>query len=97
MIKLIDIKARRPYRLWLKYSDGSEGEIDLHDLKGKGVFAIWEGEGNFEKVHIGEFGQVVWSEELEMCADALYLKLTGRRPEDLFPNLKDIVASHARA
>jgi hypothetical protein len=29
-------------------------------------------------VYIGEYGQIAWSDELEICSDAAYLELTGK-------------------
>lgn len=41
MVKPIQVKALPNYKLWLKYADGVEGEVDLAHLAGKGVFALW--------------------------------------------------------
>lgn len=35
------VEPRDGYRLWLCYSDGSAGEVDLSHLAGRGVFAAW--------------------------------------------------------
>jgi hypothetical protein len=91
----IAVKALPGYRLWIRYSDGVEGTLDLSDLVGKGVFVAWENEQEFEKAHIGPSGEIFWSEEIEMCPDALYLWITGKRPEDLFPRLRELVQQHA--
>ncbi|MCX7839868.1 MAG: DUF2442 domain-containing protein, partial [Anaerolineae bacterium] len=37
----IEVKPLENYRIWLKYSDGREGIVDLSHLAGKGVFALW--------------------------------------------------------
>jgi len=35
MLNVCDVKVRGAYRLWLRFSDGAEGEIDLdHQLTG---------------------------------------------------------------
>jgi hypothetical protein len=39
-------------------------------------------------VSIGESGEIAWNEEVDLCPDALYMKITGKTPEELFPNLK---------
>ena len=44
----------------------------------------------FESVDIGEHGQVAWGDEIDMCPDALYLRLTGKTPEEVFPNLREM-------
>jgi hypothetical protein len=38
MLRPIDIKPLPDYRIWLKYSHGIEGVVDLSQLAGKGVF-----------------------------------------------------------
>ena len=33
----VEVRALEPYRIWLRYDDGVEGELDLSDMAGKGV------------------------------------------------------------
>ncbi|MFH1568667.1 MAG: DUF2442 domain-containing protein [Gemmatimonadota bacterium] len=82
-----EVRALSRYRLWLRFDDGVEGEVDLSRFVGRGVFARWEDPEAFDAVHIGEDGQIAWDEVIEMCADALYLEITGKKPEELFPGL----------
>jgi hypothetical protein len=84
MFKPIAVKPLSGYRLWLRYADGTEGEVDLSHLAGKGVFRLWDAPGAFEQVHIGEHGQLVWNDNVELCPDALYLQLTGQTAERAF-------------
>lgn len=88
MVRLVEMKARPNYRLWLRYEDGVEGEIDFSGDVGKGVFAYWNDPKNFENVRLGSSGEISWSDQLDICADAIYLKITGKKPEDIFPALK---------
>ena len=90
MYRPVAVKALPDYKLWLRYSDGVEGEVDLSDLAGKGVFKIWDDLEAYERVHIGEHGEIIWNDEIDLCPDALYLKLTGKRPEEVFPNLREM-------
>ena len=87
MIHPIEVKAREGYRIWVRYSDGAEGEIDLSDLVGKGVFAAWNEPGYFEKVHIADYGAVAWSDEIDLCPQSLYMDLTGKSVEEVMPGL----------
>ena len=41
MIRPTEVEARENCRIWLRYSDGSAGEVDLSHLKGCRVFAAW--------------------------------------------------------
>mgnify|MGYP001580369512 CR=1 FL=1 len=91
----IEVKPLEKYQLWVKYSDGIEGVVDLSDLVGKGVFALWIDYQEFQKVHIGSSGEIAWSEEIDICPDAIYLKITGKKPEDLFPKLRELSVQYA--
>lgn len=85
----VEVRALEPYRIWLRYDDGVEGEVDLSDMAGDGVFAAWEDHSFFAGVHLGPAGSIAWSDRIDMCGDALYLEITGLTPEDLFPRLRD--------
>ena len=91
----VQVRLLDRYRLWVKYQDGTEGVADLSDLVGKGVFALWNDYEEFKKVHIGESGEIAWSERIDVCPDAIYLKITGKKPEDLFPRLRDLTVQRA--
>jgi hypothetical protein len=88
MVKLKEIKPLLNYQLWLKYDDGVEGIVDFSKDVGKGVFAYWNDPKNFEKVHIGGLGELSWSDKLDICSDAMYFKITGKKPEEIFIGMK---------
>ena len=66
--------------------DGSDGEVDLSHLAGDGVFKAWNDRACFEAVRITPYDAIAWSEDLELCPDALYMKLTGKALTDIMPN-----------
>ena len=84
MYKPVNVKALKNYKLWLAYSDGTSGEVDLSHLVGKGVFRFWDKYNNFEQVHIGKHGEVAWSDKIDLCSDALYMRIVGKNAEELF-------------
>lgn len=90
MRKPIEVRALQDYKIWLRYDDGVEGEVDLSRYAGKGVFALWNDYEAFEKVHIGEADQIAWSDEIDMCPDSMYMQLTGKKVEEIYPNLKEM-------
>jgi hypothetical protein len=88
VFRVVEVLPRARFRVWLRYSDGVQGEVDLSHLAGRGVFKAWHSPGAFENVHLAEDGSVSWGSGLDLCADSLYLQLTGKSPEDVFQNLK---------
>jgi len=72
------LEARANYKLWLQYSDGTEGEVDLSDMAYTELFADWKVPGLFEQVKLGEYGVVCWTKAASLCADSLYLDLTNQ-------------------
>jgi hypothetical protein len=89
MIKIVAFEVLDNYRVRLRFDDGVEGEAEFSALVGKGVFAAWTDYAFFRQASIGERGRTLtWPGELDFCADALWLQVTGKQPEDLFPNLR---------
>jgi hypothetical protein len=88
MHKITRVQALPGYRLELTFDDGVTGIADLSGLAGRGVFALWNDRRAFEQVQIGSSGDLVWSDQVDLCPDALYLKVTGKQPEEVFPALR---------
>jgi hypothetical protein len=88
MHKIVKVTILKDYKVNLEFADGRQGVADLSHLVGKGVFALWNDYEAFRNVTIGSSGELLWSDRVDLCPDALYLKITGQKPEDLFPNLK---------
>lgn len=89
MRRIAKVKVLSGYRLELAFDDGVCGVVDLSEAVGKGVFAPWRDPLVFEQVRIGSSGELAWDDRIDLCPDALYLKVTGKKPEDLFPALRD--------
>ncbi len=88
MIRVTKVEPRRGNRIWLLYSDGVSGVVDLSGLTGKGVFQAWDQPGAFDCVHVATHGAVAWNDEIELCPDALYMELTGKSPEQVLSGLE---------
>ncbi len=88
MHRPIEVEARSAYRIWIRYQDGSEGEVDLSNLAGRGVFKLWDDDVAFENVRIADDGAIRWSDDVELCPDATYMKLTGENPEEALSRFK---------
>ena len=87
MHKIINVKVLNDYKVELKYDNGRQGIADLSHLVGKGLFSLWNNYDDFRKVKIGSSGELVWNDQVDLCPDSLYLKITNQEPEDLFPGL----------
>ncbi len=88
MKKIISVSVLEDYRVWLRFDDGVEGIADLSELVGRGVFAAWRDYAFFRRAFVADYGSPTWPGELDLCPDALWLQITRKQPEDLFPNLK---------
>jgi hypothetical protein len=88
MTKIIKVKVLQDYRLELTFDDGVGEVVGLSDLVGKGVFSLWRDRYVFEQFRIGSFGELVWGDQIDLCPDSLYLRVTGKKPEDVFPTLR---------
>ena len=88
MRKVTEVKVLEGYRLGLTFDDGTRGAVDLSHLAGKGVFALWLDRDAFEGVRIGPLGELAWGDRIDLCPDALYLQVTGKKVEDVFPGAR---------
>jgi hypothetical protein len=94
MNRVVNVRPLQDYRIWLRFSDGAQGEIDLSDLAGRRVFSAWADRELFKAVRPEAGGGIEWPGEIDMCPDALYLRLTGKTAENIFP--RDRVSSKRR-
>ena len=86
------VEPRDGYRIWIRYADGPEGEIDLSHLADRGVFVAWDDRSFFEKVRVTEHRSIAWDDQIELCPDALYMELTGVAVEELMPGARPVAA-----
>ena len=84
MIKPIEVKAIEKYKVWVKFSDGVQGELDLSHLAGKPVFKFWDEGDEFYKAYIHPLSDAVtWKEDVDIDPLNMYLKITGKKFEDV--------------
>ena len=92
-MRYLGVAPRADYRIWLCYSDGASGEVDLSDMVGRGGgFTVWLDRTFFERVHVTDHASIAWSDDIELWADALYMEFTGKSAEELFPAFRDRTA-----
>ena len=93
-MKIVTATALPAYRLALSYDNGEQGVVDLSEFVGRGVFEAWEKPGLFEQASITSEGAIEWPGDLDMCPDALYLRMTGKKPEEELPLEPDGTVLH---
>ena len=75
MKRPVRVSPLHGHKIFVVFSDGFEGVIDMSSSVGRGVFAPLADPQVFASVHIGDRGQIAWSEEMEICPDAAYLEI----------------------
>ncbi len=48
--------------------------------------------GVFEQAKLSDFGVAEWLGDLDLCSDSLYMQLTAKSAEEIFPTLNKIPA-----
>ncbi len=93
------VTARSGYTIFVAYSDGRRGEVDLSSWSDKEAFRRWKEREFFESVHVDGRKAIAWGkdEDLDVCADTIYMMLTGSTVEEIFPRLHGLMEEHAWA
>ena len=84
MPKPIAVEPRDQYRIWVKFEDGTAGEVDLSDIAGKGIFKALEDRAFFETISILPHHSISWggTDDLEICPDTIYIELTRNTAQE---------------
>jgi len=85
LVDVVEVKPLGERRLFLKFADGLEGELDMDRVKRHytGVFLPLLEESFFRSVLVDpELGTIVWPNGADVCPDVLYGALSGKPPEE---------------
>ena len=78
--RLVDMKYISEYTVWLKFEDGSEGEIDLEDELWGEVFEPLRKRAYFKTVRLDkELNTICWENGADFAPESLYSKLTPKK------------------
>ncbi|MFQ5794355.1 MAG: DUF2442 domain-containing protein [Candidatus Bipolaricaulia bacterium] len=77
---IVEVRPLEGYRLFLRFEDDVQGEIDLAEvIKFEGVFAPLKERAIFEQVQIhSELGTICWPNGADLDPDVLYARITGK-------------------
>ena len=83
LYRITEVEPREGFRLWIRFADGTEGEVDLSDVAGRGVFSRWDDPSEFSKVRIDEeSGTLMWPGGLDVAPDRLYHDVVEESSEE---------------
>jgi len=72
MLNVCEVRVRGPYRLWLRFSDGAEGEIDLRDQLTGSIFQQLRDPSTFATVRIDpEIRTIAWPNGADFAPEFL--------------------------
>ncbi|MBI1355891.1 MAG: DUF2442 domain-containing protein [Acidobacteria bacterium] len=77
MCRVVRVHPLSRYRLWVEFSDGLTGEVDLSDRLWGPAFEPLKERSFFDRVSIDEFGAIGWPGGASLAPDALYKKLAA--------------------
>lgn len=83
MIWVIEANALPEYRLWLRFSDGSEGEIDLRSFilqDSRSIVSTLRDPEKFAAMRVMT-DTVVWDNGFDLAPEYLYANATGGRAQ----------------
>lgn len=85
---VVELEVQEPYKLWLRFDDGTTGTVDLSDSAAiGGVFSAWTDQDFWRSAHIvADSGAVAWGDgtEVDVCPLSLYLDVNGQSFDDEF-------------
>ena len=78
-VQIIDVQTRGGSRLYLRFDDGAEGEVDIAQIMPfEGVFAPLRDPVFFARVSLDQdWGTICWPNDLDLAPEPLYERITG--------------------
>jgi hypothetical protein len=81
MLNVLEVKVRGEYRLWLRFNDGSAGEIDLREHLIGPVFEPLQDPATFATVQLDpEIRTIAWPNGADFAPEFLHGLLNSRVP-----------------
>lgn len=78
-VVLVNAEARRGHAIWMRFGDGSEGEINIFPYLAESSWELEEEERLFEdKVAIAPRAMLVWEGKVGICPTRLYQQVAKK-------------------
>ena len=82
MIRIVEAQYLRDYVIWLRFSDGVAGEVDLRDELDGPVFEPLRQIEMFQGVSLHpELHTIVWPNGADLAPEFLYERVRARAPQ----------------
>lgn len=81
---VVEVRPLESYRVYLRFDDGVQGEVDLEPLLSPfdGVFEPLRGLDRFREVFVDGGGTIAWPNGADLAPEVLYSRLSGRALPD---------------
>ena len=70
--KLTEVRVLDKYRVWLRFDDGIEGEVDFSGKPRTGVYVPWEDYDYFRRAQVGPSGELVWDDQVDFSPTSIH-------------------------
>jgi hypothetical protein len=77
MERITKLEVRPPYRLYLEFSDGVNGEYDMAERLNGPVFEPLKDPAFFARVRLDDWGVPVWPNGTDIAPDAVHARLAA--------------------
>ena len=85
-MKAVEVFALPECKLQVRFDDEIAGIIDLKSFLQKGIFTALQNEALFAEVKFNQ-AAIFWNEDLEIDLLNVYMQLSGKHFDELFPKV----------
>lgn len=80
MIEVKEAQYQQEYKIWLSFSTGESGVVDLSDLINKYTAAApLRDQNEFRKFYLDEWPTLAWPCGFDVAPESLYERATGKK------------------
>lgn len=79
MLHIEDAKYVKDYKIWLRFNNGTSGEVDLSEFLWGPVFEPLKDKKLFKTLHVDPILETIaWDNGADLAPEALFAKLNSR-------------------